>query len=85
VSNDIVFSGTSDGVLRAYNKNTGEPVWSYNTAHDYNTVNDVKGYGGGLSYGGPVIVDNKLFVFSGNDYAQFTMPGNVLLMFELDK
>ena len=85
VSNDIVFSGTSDGVLRAYNKNTGEPVWSYNTAHDYNTVNDIKGYGGGLSYGGPVIVDNKLFVFSGNDYAQFTMPGNVLLMFELDK
>jgi polyvinyl alcohol dehydrogenase (cytochrome) len=85
VSNDIVFSGTSDGVLRAYNKNTGDQVWSYNTAHDYNTVNDIKGYGGGLSYGGPVIVDNQLFVFSGNDYAQFTMPGNVLLMFELDK
>jgi len=85
VSNDIVFSGTSDGVLRAYNKNTGEPVWSYNTAHDYKTVNDIKGYGGGLSYGGPVIVNDKLFVFSGNDYAQFTMPGNVLLMFELDK
>jgi polyvinyl alcohol dehydrogenase (cytochrome) len=85
VSNDIVFSGTSDGVLRAYNKNTGEPVWNYNTAHDYKTVNDIKGYGGGLSYGGPVIVNDKLFVFSGNDYAQFTMPGNVLLMFELDK
>ena len=35
--------------------------------------------------GGPVIVNNKLFVTSGNDYAQFAMPGNVLLMFELDE
>jgi polyvinyl alcohol dehydrogenase (cytochrome) len=85
VSNDIVFSGTSDGVLRAYNKDTGEPVWKYNTAHDYDTVNDIKGYGGGLSYGGPVIVKDKLFVFSGNDYAQFTMAGNVLLMFEIEE
>jgi len=85
VSNDIVFTGTSDGVLRAYDTKTGKPVWSYNTAHDYKTVNGIKGYGGGLSYGGAVIVKDKLFVFSGNDYAQFTMAGNVLLMFELDK
>ena len=85
VSNDIVFTGTNDGVLRAYDTKTGKPVWSYNTAHDYETVNGIKGYGGGLSYGGPIIVKNRLFVFSGNDYAQFTMPGNVLLMFELEE
>jgi hypothetical protein len=32
-----------------------------------------------------VIVKDKLFVFSGNDYAQFTMAGNVLLMFEIEE
>ena len=85
VANDIVFTGTSDGLLRAYNTATGKLEWSFDTARDYETANGFKGYGGGLGYGGPVIVKNKLFVSSGNDYAQFAMPGNVLLMFELDE
>ena len=72
--------------MRAYDKATGELVWSFDTAIDYETVNGIKGYGGGaLGYGGAVIADNRLFITSGNDYAQFAMPGNVLLMFELDE
>lgn len=85
VANDIVFTGSADGLLRAYRNATGELVWSFDTARDYETVNGIKGYGGGLGYGGAVIADNRLFVTSGNDYAQFAMPGNVLLMFELDE
>ena len=32
VANDVVFTGTMDGLIRAYNVADGTPVWSYQTA-----------------------------------------------------
>lgn len=32
VANDVVFTGTMDGLVRAYNVADGSPVWSYQTA-----------------------------------------------------
>ena len=86
VAGGVVFTGTADGVLRAYDTATGKPVWTFDTVREYETVNGRKGFGGGLgSFGGPVIVKNRLYVSSGLDHLNIGLPGNVLLMFELDE
>ena len=82
----VVFTGTGDGVLRAYDTATGKPVWTFDTVREYETVNGRKGFGGGLgSFGGPVIVKNRLYVSSGMDQFNIGLPGNVVLAFELDE
>ena len=50
-----VFSGTTDGVMRAYATSDGHVLWEYNTAHEYSTVNGVAGKGGAINGPGPVI------------------------------
>ena len=73
-----------DGELRAYDTASGEPVWTFDTVRDYETANGRKGFGGSLgSFGGPVIVKNRLYVSSGMDTFNIGMPGNVLLVFEI--
>lgn len=80
----FVFTGTNDGVLRAYDKATGEPVWSFDTVREYEAVNGRKGHGGSLgSFGGPVVVKNRLYVMSGMDTFNIGLPGNVLLVFDM--
>jgi polyvinyl alcohol dehydrogenase (cytochrome) len=76
----VVFSGSLDGHLRAFDANTGNVVWDVDTARDYNAVNGVKGRGGSLDGPGAVVAGGMLFVNSG--YSRFGgMPGNVLLAF----
>jgi polyvinyl alcohol dehydrogenase (cytochrome) len=76
----VVFSGSMDGVLRAYNSKTGDVVWQYDTLRDFNTVNGVKAKGGSLSATGPTFAAGMMFLNSG--YGTLGgMPGNVLLAF----
>lgn len=76
----LVFSGSLDGHLRAYDVTDGNVVWDVDTARDYTTVNGATGRGGSLDGPGAVIVGGMLFVNSG--YSRFDgMPGNVLLAF----
>ncbi len=76
----VVFSGSMDGHLRAYNTADGAIVWDFDTARDFPTVNGVKAHGGSMSASGPVIVGGTLFVNAG--YGSLGgMPGNVLLAF----
>jgi polyvinyl alcohol dehydrogenase (cytochrome) len=80
----IVFTGTNDGVLRAYDARTGEEVWKYDTVRDYETVNGRPGRGGSLAaFGGPVVAGNRLYVMSGMDLLNIGLPGNVLLAFDI--
>ena len=73
----VVFSGSMDGHLRAYNTNDGTVLWDFDTARDFETVNGVKAKGGSMS---AVVSGGLLFVNSG--YGHFGgMPGNVLLAF----
>ena len=37
----VVFSGSLDGHLRAYDSETGEIIWEYNTLNTYSSVNGV--------------------------------------------
>ena len=76
----VVFSGSVDGHLRAFNAENGGMLWDFDTARDYQTVNGVPGKGGSLDGAGPVVAGGMLFVNSG--YARNGgMPGNVLLAF----
>lgn len=76
----VIFSGAYDGHLRAYAMEDGKILWDYDTAHKFDTVNKIAGYGGAIDGGGPAVVGGTVFVNSG--YAAVNgMPGNVLLAF----
>jgi polyvinyl alcohol dehydrogenase (cytochrome) len=78
-----VFTGSRDGVLRAYSTRDGKIIWEYRTRHDYETVNGFAGKGGGLGGPGPTIVGGMLFIGSGYDIL-YGATGNVLLAFGLE-
>lgn len=74
----VVFAGSLDGHLRAYDARTGQIIWDFNTAQKFATTNGVQAHGGSLNGAGPTIVGGMLFVNSGYTNA---MDGNVLLAF----
>lgn len=79
----VVFSGSEDGHLRAYNSGDGRVIWDMDTAQSYATVNGVPGAGGSLDNGGPTLAGGILFVNSG--YGRIMgEPGNVLLAYSVD-
>jgi len=57
--------------------------WQFATKWSFETVNGIDGHGGAIDNPGVLAVDDLVFVTSG--YGMFgQMPGNVLLVFELD-
>jgi polyvinyl alcohol dehydrogenase (cytochrome) len=75
-----VFTGSRDGVLRAYSSKDGKIIWEFPTNKPFDTVNGVKGKGGGIGASSPTILDGMLYMGSG--YAILGgSPGNVLLAF----
>lgn len=78
-----VFTGSWNGVLRSYSAEDGSVLWEYPTKREFETVNGVRGFGGGIGGGAPTIVDGMMFLGSG--YAILGgAPGNVLLAFGLN-
>ena len=84
----IVFSGTLDGWLRAYDTENGAIVWQYSTTDQtYETVNGVNSQpGGGIDGMGPTLASGMLYSMSGfNGASQTGSNGiNVLLAFSVD-
>jgi polyvinyl alcohol dehydrogenase (cytochrome) len=80
----VVFSGATNGILRAYSTSDGKVLWEYNSARDYTTVNGIAAKGGSLNGPGPVIAGGMLFMNSGYAYLGFGAPGNVLLAFVVE-
>ncbi len=80
----VVFSGASDGHLRAYATKDGAVIWDFDTAaQTYDAVNGVKAKGGALDGGGPTIAKGILYTNSG--YGRIVgYPGNLLLAFTVD-
>jgi polyvinyl alcohol dehydrogenase (cytochrome) len=80
----IVFSGSLDGHLRAYDARTGHVVWDVDTAREFtNPVNGVAAHGGSMNGPGATVAGGMVFVTSG--YATFGfLPGNALLAFSVD-
>ncbi len=79
----VVFVGGSDGRLWALSTSDGHPLWSFETARPFDTVNHVPAHGGSISSAGPTVAGGMLFVGSGYGVVQES-PGNVLLAFAAD-
>ncbi|HEX5482547.1 MAG TPA: PQQ-binding-like beta-propeller repeat protein [Terriglobia bacterium] len=77
----VVFSGSLDGHLRAYDARNGQIIWDFNTAQELKTTDGIEAHGGSLNKDGPVVADGMLYVESGNFVG---MPGNALLAFSID-
>jgi polyvinyl alcohol dehydrogenase (cytochrome) len=76
-----VFSGTTTGIMRAYDPKDGRVIWSYDANQPYTTVNGVPAKGGSFNGPGPVIVGGMVFMNAGYNYLGFGVGGNVLLAF----
>lgn len=78
-----VVAGGMDGYLRAYARQTGEVIWTFDTAKHFQALNGNTAVGGSMGGAtGPVFNRDMLFVNSGYGI-YFHMPGNVLLAFRL--
>ncbi|GAA5314940.1 MAG: PQQ-binding-like beta-propeller repeat protein [Candidatus Pelagadaptatus aseana] len=81
-TDEVVFSGGLNGVLRAYDIQSGKILWQTETAVPFDTVNGIDGHGGAIDVDGQVLAGDWLYVQSG--YAMFgQLPGNVLLGYRL--
>jgi polyvinyl alcohol dehydrogenase (cytochrome) len=79
----VIFSGSSDGALRAYSASNGEVLWQYDSNREFESVNGVLGHGGSMIGPGPVVANGMVFVNSG--YGAFGgRTGNVLLAFGVE-
>jgi polyvinyl alcohol dehydrogenase (cytochrome) len=76
----VVFSGSTDGMMRAYDTRDGKVIWEFATAREFETVNGVAARGGSINGPGPTVVSGMVYFVSG--YGAFgQMAGNVLLAF----
>jgi polyvinyl alcohol dehydrogenase (cytochrome) len=80
----VVFSASSNGIMRAYASADGKIIWEYNAAHEYTSVNGVAAKGGGINGPGPVVAGGMLFMSSGYAALGGGSPGNVLLAFGIE-
>jgi polyvinyl alcohol dehydrogenase (cytochrome) len=80
----VVFSGATNGVMRAYAASDGHVLWEFNTARPFTTVNGVAAKGGSLNGPGPTVAGGMMFMNSGYAYLGFGSAGNVLLAFSVD-
>lgn len=80
----VVFSGTTDGHLRAYATDDGRIIWDVDTAaRPWEAVNGGVAKGGSIDAGGAVIANGTVFINSG--YGRiFGSPGNALLAYSVD-
>ena len=80
----VVFSGTTDGHLRAYATGDGRIIWDVDTAaRPWEAVNGGVAKGGSIDAGGPVIVNGVVYINSG--YGRiFGSPGNALLAYSVE-
>lgn len=79
----MVFVGSLDGHIRAYNAADGYVLWDFDTARTYKTLNGVAAHRRSINYAGPVVAGGIVYVTSGYS-TNSGMPGNALLAFSVD-
>ena len=83
-TDDLVFTGASDGWIRVYDASTGRVLWQYDTLQEVTTVGGGRAKGGSMGGGaGPVVQDGLLIMPSGYGFSG-RMPGNVMLVFGVE-
>lgn len=82
-TNSLVFAPTLDGVIRAFDSDTGREVWQHNTLRSYDAVNGGTASGGSIDFGGVFLDDGELFVNSGYGLVG-QMPGNAFIVMSVN-
>ena len=77
----VLLSGARDGMIRAASSRTGQLLWQFDSAQEFQTANGVSARGGSASSAGPVVANGMVFIGSGYPGFQGGQPGNVLLAF----
>jgi polyvinyl alcohol dehydrogenase (cytochrome) len=77
----VVLQGSVDGYLRAFDAESGEVLFQYDTARTYDAVNGVPGKGGAIDNASIVATNGLIFVNSGYALMAGQPAGNVLLAF----
>lgn len=77
----VVFSGSMDGHLRAFDTRDGRILWDVDTTAPVATTAGGSAHGGSINGGGVAVVDGWVFAGSGYGLGGLGMPGNVLLGF----
>ncbi|HET7215170.1 MAG TPA: PQQ-binding-like beta-propeller repeat protein [Terriglobia bacterium] len=78
----VVFSGSEDGHLRAYDARDGKVLWDFDALKTFQAVNGIVAQGGSMNATGPAVVNGMLYVEAG--YTN-NVAGNVLLGFSVEK
>jgi polyvinyl alcohol dehydrogenase (cytochrome) len=81
----VLFSGTTNGIMRAYSTIDGKVIWEYNAVREFTTTNGVPGRGGSFNGPGPVVAGGLVIMNSGYNYLGAGAPGNVLLAFAVEE
>jgi polyvinyl alcohol dehydrogenase (cytochrome) len=76
-----VVEGSADGFLRAFDVNSGELLFQFDTTQPLTTANGVPGTGGALDNASIVAANGYLFVNSGYGIIGGQTPGNLFLAF----
>lgn len=77
-----VFAGHLDGRFRAYDGETGDVLWEYDSTRTVETISGEMAAGGSMSGPGPAVASGHLVFNSG--YGIYNhMPGNLLLVFSV--
>ena len=82
-TDELVFAGGLDGILRAFDADSGEILWETSTLQDFGTPNGIPARGGAIEADGPVVVNGQVYITSGYDKWN-EAPGNVLLVYSLN-
>jgi len=80
----VVFSGSLDGHLRAYDTHDGKVVWDSDTRQTLPTINGVQTHGGSLNGPGPAIANGMVYAVSGYAIWNKWMPGNALIAYSVN-
>jgi polyvinyl alcohol dehydrogenase (cytochrome) len=81
-TDELAFSAGLNGIIRAYDIDSGEVLWQAETARPFKASNGIDGRGGAIDVSGQVMADGWLYVQSG--YSMFgQLPGNMLLAYRV--
>ena len=81
-TDQLVFAGSLDGNLNAYDSLSGEVVWSFDTFGEFESVSGDTALGGSIESDGPVLYKGHVLINSGYQFGA-RMPGNALMVFSL--
>ncbi len=75
----VLFSGSMDGHMRAYEPTSGKIIWDVDTKGNFVTVNKVPAHGGAIKGAGVTVAGG--WVYFGAGYGLWGIPGNVFFAY----